>query len=156
MITRPKQTKLRIGVNGVGCSELAEITHGIIKAAVDNKHITLSFNDVSCNSTVLPQIHYAVSSKDTRSGYLAHKATAFPLLMPEGQEAEQQRGKCLNYATEVTGSHTVMRIVGHVLNMNTQEVLFSFSAHTLLDAKDPCWCVTIDDFVDHGTVAALI
>ena len=156
MITRSKQTKLRIGANGVGCSELAEITHGIIKATVDNKHITLSFNDISYNETVLPQMHYAVSSRDTRSGYLAHKATAFPLLMPEGQEAEQQRGQCLNYATEVTGSHTVMRIVGHVLNMNTQEVLFSFSAHTLLDAKDPCWCVTIDDFVDHGTVAALI
>ena len=155
MITRPKQTKLRIGINGVGCSELAEITHGIIKATVDNKHITLSFNDLSYNETVLPQMHYAVSSRDTRSGFIAHKANAFPLLVPEGQEAEQQRGQCINYATDVTGSHTVMRIVGHVLNLNTQEVLFSFSAHTVID-KDPCWCVTIDDFVDHGTVAALI
>ena len=155
MITRSKQTKFRIGTNGAGCSELAELTHGIIKATVDNKHITLSFNDLSYNETVLPQMHYAVSSRDTRSGFIAHKANAFPLLVPEGQEAEQQRGQCINYATEVTGSHTVMRIVGHVLNLNTQEVLFSFSAHTVID-KDPCWCVTIDDFVDHGTVAALI
>ena len=155
MITRSKQTKFRIGTNGAGCSELAELTHGIIKATVDNKHITLSFNDLSYNETVLPQMHYAVSSRDTRSGFIAHKANAFPLLVPEGQEAEQQRGQCINYATDVTGSHTVMRIVGHVLNLNTQEVLFSFSAHTVID-KDPCWCVTIDDFVDHGTVAALI
>lgn len=156
MITRPKQTKLRIGINGTGAHELSDITHGIIKATVDNKHITLSFNDLSYNDTVLPQMHYAVSSKDIRSGYLAHKANAFPLLVPEGQEAEQQRGQCINYATEVTGSHTVMRIVGHVLNLNTQEVLFSFSAHTVIDVKDPCWCVTIDDFVDHGTVASII
>ena len=56
MITRSKQTKFRIGTNGAGCSELAELTHGIIKATVDNKHITLSFNAVSYRHLTLPTI----------------------------------------------------------------------------------------------------
>lgn len=156
MITRPKQTKLRIGINGMGCHELSDITHGIMKASLDSKRITLTLNDLSDNGNVLPQIYYTVSSKDTRSGYVAHKSTAFPPLADGAESAPPQRGNGISYPAIINEPKELTRLTGYVVNLNTQEVLFTFTAHTMIDTKDPCWCVTIDDFVDHGTVAALI
>lgn len=157
MITRPKQTKLRIGINGTGAHELSDITHGIIKIALDHKRITLTMNDITDNGNILPQIYYSVSSKDTRSGYVAHKTTAFPAIVPEGaDEPAPQRGNGINYPFSFNDSKEIMRITGFVVNLNTQEILFSFTAHTVIDTAAPCWCITIDDFVDHGTVASII
>lgn len=145
MMTKPKTTTLKIANDANLYRELASLTHGIMRASIAENSVTFSIHDQSSNANIVPSVQYAVQTKDLKSGVVQNKSDTFPT-------DPAAVGNILNYSASLTDSSGVMRITGQCINLNTDELIFTFSAFTCKEG----WYVTVNDYIDHGQLENII